>query len=267
MKGLVSTWRVYQLPPQAVLLGQTVCTRRKFRICYFLSLGLYVQSTPSSMCISLAGATAVLPALLDRTPAVLQLQPVSDTTDVDWVQTDCFSRTWKTSEPFINLQQSSHINANASTCFEHSFVRSSVFWVRAEISGSWHLRSCRSWGGKGGRKGPFPSDCTSKQCLFCGRPVFSWLNKSSFWNAVSSEDGVLMSGKEDLSFQWFYISIAKRKTWDDVWFLGCQNWNLLHDFLVKFSEFAFPNPLQISWLLSAENLLNFTCKWAKHISN
>lgn len=35
--------------------------------------------------------------------------------------------------------------------------------------------------------------------------------------------------------------------------LGCQPWGLLHDFSMKSSEFAFPDPLQISWFLSAEN--------------
>ena len=74
---------------QAALAGQTACTKRKFKIHSFSSLGLSVQSTPNSVYICLPGVGAILPTLL--TPAVFQLQPVSDTTDTGWVQTDDFS--------------------------------------------------------------------------------------------------------------------------------------------------------------------------------
>lgn len=62
------------------------------------------------------------------------------------------------------------------------------------------------------------SDCTTRRCA-CSVPYVFVATWSSFWNAVSSDDRVVMSGKEELCLRWFHISIAKRKTWAGIWFL------------------------------------------------
>lgn len=118
------------------------------------------------------------------------------------------------------------------------------------------------------------SECTTRRCA-CLVPYVFVAKWSSFWNAVSFEDGVLMRGEEELCLQWFRISIAKRKTWAGIWFLTATSAGVpTLGFGAWLSSeiprvcFSWPtSDFLISQCWKSPLPLGFTCKWGGHVSN
>lgn len=179
MKGLVSAWRAYQLPLQAVSVGQTAHTKRKFKIHSCQSLGLSVQSTPNSLYICIPGVRAILPTLLGH-----QQSPSCSPFQTPLIRVGFKPMTSVVRERLQNFLstcgpvQSFHIKAHANACFEHRFVRSTaslVFGVRAEISGSDTEQVFQCSGGLRSKREGVPrrdlssSDCTTRRCV-CSVP-------------------------------------------------------------------------------------------------
>lgn len=163
------------------------------------------------------------------------------------------------------------LGAQQARCFE---------WKQKFLAVRQQGFSNASWGALGpemegvARRDPSSSDCTTRRCA-CLVPYVFVARWGSFRNAVSSEDGVLMRGKEELCLRWFHISIAKRKTWAGIWFptatsavvptLGFGAW-LFSEILWVCSSWPTSDFL-ISQCWKSPLPLGFTCKWGGHVSN
>lgn len=116
------------------------------------------------------------------------------------------------------------------------------------------------------------SECTTRRCA-CSVPYVFVAKWSSFWNAVSSEDGVLMSGKEELCLWWFHVSVVKRKTWAGIWFLTATSAGMptlvfctwLSSEILQV-HFSWPtSDFLISQCWKSPLPLDFTCKCGGHV--